>query len=199
MEEIKIEAYPSNSLEKKPAIKRIPGKVVAKTPGFFERVLGAHKDEIGEYVIWDILIPSIKSTISDIISNGIEMILYGEPRRGGRDRDRDRVGSRISYTKYYDRGEREHDRDRRQTRPIKRYDVDDVVLDTRQDCEDVISQLVDLISQYGVVTVANLYDIVGFPDEYPDNKYGWTNLSGAGYRHVREGYILELPRPVALD
>ena len=50
-------------------------------------LLRAAVDEIGDYVIWDILIPAFKSTITDIVANSVEMLFYGEPRARGRDRD----------------------------------------------------------------------------------------------------------------
>ena len=51
-------------------------------------------------------------------------------------------------------------------------------------------------SQEKVDSVADLYGLVGIDSEYTDNKYGWTNLSSASIKATRDGYILDLPRPV---
>jgi hypothetical protein len=175
-------------------IRKVNAIIIEKKPRFWERLIGSHSDEIADYALWEVLIPALKSTITDIISNSIEMLFYGEPRRGSRDRG-DR--SKVSYTQYYgdrDRGKTEHYYARK-----SRYEFDDIVMPTRQDCEDILGQLIDLIDDYGKVSVSELYDIVGKGDEYVDQKWGWTNLSQAGYRSVRNGWILDLPKPKPLN
>ena len=53
----------------------------------------------------------------------------------------------------------------------------------------------DLIDQYGVVSVADLYDLVGLTStNYTDNKYGWTDLRHAEVRRDRDGYLLRMPK-----
>ena len=58
-----------------------------------------------------------------------------------------------------------------------RHDFDDIVLDSRGEAEEVLSTLVDLVEDYGVASVADLYDLVGIESTFVDTKYGWTNLS----------------------
>lgn len=152
---------------------------------------------VKNYIINDVLIPAAKKAISDIVTNGIDMLLYGEAK--GRSRDRDRNGSRVSYTKYYERGrESERDYDRRTTRRSV-YDYDDIILDTRGEAEEVLNRMDDLIDAYGMVSVADLYDLVGISGNYTDNKYGWTNLRNATVQRVREGYLLKLPKALPFD
>ena len=122
------------------------------------------------------------------------MILYGEAR--GKDRRRD-SGSRVSYTKYYERDrDREYDRNRSR-RSV--YDYDDIILDTRREAEDVLNRMDDLIDAYGMVSVADLYDLVGVSGNYTDNKYGWTNLRNAEVRRTRDGYLIKLPKALPFD
>lgn len=151
---------------------------------------------VKEYVINDVLIPAAKKAISDIITNGIDMILYGEARG----RDRRGNGSKVSYTKYYDR-ERDRDYDRSRSRTTRRsvYDYDDIILDTRGEAEEVLNRMDDLIDTYDIVSVADLYDLVGIQGNYTDNKYGWTNLRNATVQRVRDGYLLKLPKALPLD
>jgi hypothetical protein len=53
-----------------------------------------------------------------------------------------------------------------------------------------------LDSQYEVVTVADLYELVGTEPTHVDTTWGWTNLKGAGVARVRGlGYLLDLPEP----
>ena len=149
---------------------------------------------VKDYIVNDVLIPAAKKAISDIITNGIDMILYGEAR--GKDRRRD-TGSRVSYTKYYER-DRDRDYDRGRTRRSV-YDYDDIILDTRGEAEDVLNRMDDLIDAYGMVSVADLYDLVGISGNYTDNKYGWTNLRNAEVRRTRDGYLLKLPKALPFD
>lgn len=149
---------------------------------------------VKDYIVNDVLIPAAKKAISDIITNGIDMILYGEAK--GRDRRRD-GGSRVSYTKYYER-DRDRDYDRGRTRRSV-YDYDDIILDTRGEAEDVLNRMDDLIDAYGMVSVADLYDLVGVSGNYTDNKYGWTNLRNAEVRRTRDGYLLKLPKALPFD
>lgn len=71
----------------------------------------------------------------------------------------------------------------------------DIVLASRSDAEEVLTQLRDLLYDYGVVTVSDLYDLVGITSKFTDNKYGWTNLKTAVIKGVRTGYLLDLPTP----
>ena len=149
---------------------------------------------VKNYIINDVLIPAAKKAISDIVTNGIDMILYGEAR--GKDRRRD-SGSRVSYTKYYER-DRDRDYDRNRSRRSV-YDYDDIILESRREAEDVLNRMDDLIDAYGMVSVADLYDLVGITGNYTDNKYGWTNLRNAEVRRTRDGYLIKLPKALPFD
>lgn len=144
---------------------------------------------VSEYVVKDILIPSAKRTLGDMLNNGIDMMLYGEvkPKR------RSTSSSRVSYASYYDRDDRTIRRDSNIGRA--RTSSHDVLLETRVEAEEVLNTLDDLIDQYGVVSVADLYDLVGLTStNYTDNKYGWTDLRHAEVRRDRDGYLLRMPK-----
>lgn len=210
MTEIDRDKYPSNSImgrnskssDGSQKIERVTSaRVLKRRKSFAETVFGENASAVTNYILLDVLIPAAKSTISDMISNGIEMLLYGEPRRrGGRDRDRDKTY--VSYSAYYGR-DRDRDRDRGRDddrdRGGRRKRFDDIVLETWNDADEVLNHLVDLIEEYDVATVANFYDLVGINGDYTDNKYGWDNLSKATIRRVRSGYVLDLPKPIVLD
>ena len=52
---------------------------------------------------------------------------------------------------------------------------------------------------YGLVRVADLYDLVGITGSYTDNKYGWTNIRNVEPIRVRDGYMLKLPKAMPID
>ena len=147
---------------------------------------------VKSYVLMDVLVPAIKKAISDIVTNGIDMLLYGETGRSRRKTN----ASVVSYRNYYDsRREERYSSSRTRTG----YSYDDVVLETRGEAEDVLSRMDELIDTYGVVSVADLYDLVGISCNYTDNKYGWTNLRNAEPVRVRDGYMLKLPKAMPID
>jgi hypothetical protein len=205
--------YPSNSFKsrkealipEKNVTKVTKGGVIKKkkslSDSFAQMIYSEDTRSIGAYIVYDVLIPAFKDTISQMITTGIEMLLYGESnknrntfRRGGRDRDPSRT--HVSYNSF---SNRERDRGQRDSRNKFRQRFDDVILDTRADAEEVLSNMVDLIDNYGVVTVADFYDLIGLPGEWSDNKYGWENLSQAYVERVRLGYTLALPKTTVLD
>lgn len=148
-------------------------------------------NNVKSYVLMEVLVPAIKKAISDIITNGCDMLLYGDtaPKKSRSRSDK------VSYRDYYDRDDRKVS-----SHPIStRYSYDEIVLDTRSEAEEVLERMDELLETYGMVSVADLYDLVGMSCEYTDNKYGWTNLRSADVIHVRDGFLLKLPRPYPIN
>lgn len=148
---------------------------------------------VKSYVIMDVLIPALKKAVSDIVTNGIDMILYGETGRN----KRSSTASNVSYRSYYDR--RDDDRRYSSNRTVSGYSYNDIILETRGEAEEVLSRLDELIETYKIATVADLYDLVGITGNYTDNKYGWTNIRNAEAVRVRDGYVLKLPKALPIN
>ena len=199
-------SYPSNSNKSKEEAlakpekrveKAVTGSVKIKKKSEIKKLTDVFISEdisnVKQYVVMDVLIPAIKKAISDIITNGVDMILYGESGRS----KKNRPSSKISYRDYYER-----DRDRRDydgSRARSGYEFDDVIIETRAEAEDVLSRMDDLVSSYGVVSVADYYDLVGVRCEYTANNYGWTNIRNADVvRHRDGGFVIKLPRAMPI-
>lgn len=186
--------------------KVIKGSVITRKKSLGKRIkelfFGDDVPSVTGYIIHDVLIPAAKSTLSDMVSGGIEMLLFGSSR-GTRTR-RDKGKSYVSYTNYYKSDERDG-RDSHRDRPDHsrnnraRHNFDDIIIESRGEAEEVLSHLVDMILDYDTACVADLYDLVGIPTTFVDNKYGWTDLSGATISRVRAGYMINLPKPYLLD
>lgn len=140
---------------------------------------------VKSYILMDVLVPAVKKAISDIVTNGIEMMLYGETGR-----KKNSNSSRISYRDYYKDDRRSRDR------VVSRssYDYDDIILETRGEAEDVLSRMDEIMDTYGIVSVADFYDLVGVTGSFTDNKYGWTNIRSANVLRTRDGYMIKLPK-----
>lgn len=157
------------------------------------------------FVAGDVLIPAAKDMITDAATQAVERMVFGESR-GFRNRSggyRPSPSSHTPYNRYSQGGgapwrpEPPRDVSRRARAS---HDFDEIILESRGEAERVIDMLMEMVSQYSQATVGDLYDLVGISSAYTDNKYGWTNLQGAGVQHIRGGqFLLNLPKPEPLD
>lgn len=178
--------------------KVVSGKVKTrdnKSRKFAGIFISEDASSVKSYIFEDVLIPTVKKVISEIVSNSVDIILYGGSGRGGSGR---RSENKVSYRSYYDD---RHD-DRRDTdryNPRSRFEYEDIVFNTRGEAEAVRRQMLDVIERYGMVTVADMYDMAGLTAPYTGNGYGWTNIRSAEPVRVRDGYILRLPKATPID
>lgn len=179
--------------DRKKVEKVVHGKVRTKPKSGVSKLTDVFISEdaanVKSYIVMDVLVPAVKKAISDIVRDGIDMILYGESR--GR-----RSSSASSYVSYRDYS-RSDDRGR-DSRTRSGYTHDDIILDSRGEAEEVLTRMDELIDTYGNVSVADLYDLIGKSCEYTDNKYGWTNIRNAEPIRVRDGYMLKLPKALPI-
>lgn len=190
--------------EEKKEIKQITsGKVVKKEKSLGKKVgqslLGDDSKDVGSYILHDVLIPALKDTISDMVTGGIEMLLFGKSSNRTRSRGSTSKYGKVNYSSYSSSPSERAGAHKISNRGRNKHDFDEIVLESRGEAEDVISHLVDLVDDYGMASVADLYDLVGIASSYTDNKYGWTNLSSAGVSRTRNGYLLNLPRTEVID
>ena len=159
---------------------------------FRDAIISEDAENVKSYILLDVVIPALKKGIFDTITNGLDMVLYGE---NGRNRRRGN-SSTVSYNRYYDDERR---RSRPSMRSDQRYSYDDIILESRGEAEEVLARMDELIDTYEVVSVADLYDLVGIQGRHTDNKYGWTSMRAASVVRTRDGYMLKLPKALPLD
>lgn len=200
----KMDEYKPNSYKSKEEIKDKKIEKIVKgntkykkkscikqfTDGFIQEDI----NHVGSYILIDILIPAVKKAISDVVTNGIDMILYGET---GRTKKKSQ-SSNISYRSFYDK-DKDSERDKYYSWNRSR-SYDDVIIEDRAEAEEVLSRMDELISVYGMVSVADFYELVGINGNYTDNKYGWTDIRSATVVRARGGgYIIKLPKAMPLN
>lgn len=185
--------------EEKKIEKVVTKKVITRKKNglrkFADLFIAEEVEDVKSYIFLEVLIPSIKKAVSDIVKDGIDMLLNGETNR------RKKSGSsKISYIDYYDNDDRRSDRRSSSSRRVSMgFNYDDIIFATSREAEDALIQMDDIISKFKVVCVADLYEMAEIPnDNYTLNNYGWTNLSSARVVPVRGGYIIRLPRAVPL-
>lgn len=181
--------------EEKRAEKVVQGRVTVKknemrrlTDVFISEDVSKVKD----YIIHDVLIPTFKETIYNIVVNSLDISLFGG-RGSGSKRS---VADRVSFRDY--NGVSRKDDRTCSTRTNSGYSYDDITLSTRGEAEAVLSRMDEIMEEYDVVRVADLYDLVGVTGEHTDNKYGWTNIRNAEVIRVRNGYRIKMPRALPI-
>jgi len=202
--------FPANSRaarEEKKVEKVVTGPVARrKTPlgtRLAQTFIADDARGVGGYVLFDVLIPAFKDVIADVVSQGIERVLYGSARSSSR-----RTGTRpsgggfTSYNRYSSSTppwKRDEERSPISRRSRSTFDFDGIVLGTRGEATEVIDRLFDLVAKYEEATVSDLYELTGITGSFTDEKWGWRDLRGAGVTRVSGGYLLDLPRPEPLS
>ena len=150
------------------------------------------------YLLEDVIVPAIKTTISDVVKNTIDMMFWGKtgrPRTGT-------PASRIQYTNYSKQQTMQARQIQQQPR-AKSYEFDEFEFDDRQDAIDVKNRMVEQLGIYQMVSVADFKDFAGVDPKYlkyTDNKYGWTDLSTAEVIHVPGGkWKIDFPKAIVLE
>lgn len=155
--------------------------------------LSEESDTVGSYIVWDILIPSAKETISDLVTGAINILLFGDAgSRSNRKNNRRVIGGYKDYSTSSRVSSRDRDDERRYGRRSRRA-FDDIVLPDRTIALQVLDDMRDLIEDYGQCSVADYYDFVGQTWDPMDKFWGWTNLAGVKPRPIHGGCILDLP------
>jgi hypothetical protein len=145
---------------------------------------------VKSYIAMDVLVPAFKKLIFDIFTDGIEMILYGS--KGSKS---GKSGSKISYRSYYD--EPSDNRSSRAT--TGRFDYEDIIYDSRGEAEIVLKNMNGCMKRFGMVTVADMYDLSGLTAPHTAFRYGWMSIRNASVKRVRDGYIIDLPKATMVD
>ena len=189
------------NLEKKKVDKVVSGSVKTKKKSslskFADTFIEEDKDTVVGYLLSEVLIPSFKKMVSDTIKTGIDKMLYGDAEVSRSNSP----ASKISYSKYYN-DKSSYSRSS-STAPVANrrdtYEYNNIVLETRGDAEAVLMGMDDIIAKYEIVSVADLYDLVGIAGSYTDYKYGWTDIRSARIERVRDGYVIRMPKALPLD
>lgn len=181
--------------------KKSPGKKIS------EFLFADDVKNVFQYIFLDVLIPVVKSTILDIVSISADRMLFGDDGDSVRRRSHKRYlgGSSINYGNYSkgdpeNRYFREHRTSSKATGTSlrARASFHDIVIQDRNDIEEVLTKLEELIDVYGQASIADFYDLVGVETSFVDYKHGWDNLARATIKRVRDGYIIDFPRPEQL-
>lgn len=207
--------YPSNSNKAKVSVSKesknlervTTNSAVRRKKPFFKSITEtfsqADAASVLNFVVMDVIVPAAKDMLSDAISSGLDQLLFGGESRGGR-----RGGTRqpnngyVSYNRYSSNNTLRPEPYRGPSiskRGRATHNFDEIILPTRVEAESVIDRLFDVVDRFEIATVSDLYELVGISGNFTDERYGWSNLRGAGVSRVKNGYLLNLPRPEQID
>lgn len=186
----------------------VSGEVTARKKSlgrrFKELFIGGDSKSVMQYVIGEVLIPQAKDMITEAASSGFERLIYGDnARRPNRFGSRPVGSGPTPYNRYAMRGNNPLGRSTREDRPpmasLKSHGIEDILLATRVEADTVLDRLYDLLAKYEMVSVSDLYQLINWSSNHIDHKWGWTDLQGTSVHRVRDGYVLNLPKPQPLD
>lgn len=184
-----------------PVISSKPKEVKETLGQKFKRVfLSEDVDNVGSYIFLDVLVPAVKDLFASLIENTVNVALFGSTSRhtyrGGSNQQRASLywNSSVGQSRGFAQPA--------QQRPTNKAanNFRDLIYDTRKEAEDVLESLVELISLYGVATIQDLYAASNMTsNNFTNNDYGWLDLSSAKIIRSRDGWVLELPKPILID
>ena len=163
---------------------------------FADNLISEDAGKVKSYIFMDVLLPALKKLVSDVVTDGIDMILYGET--GRTKKSSSSTGQYVSYSSY---SSRDRDRTRYSSDSGRgRMNLDDIEFDRKSDADEVLRQMDEIIDRYGTVSVADLYDLAGLVAPHTATRYGWTNISSAQPERTRHGsWVIKFPRALAID
>ena len=171
----------------------VPQKKKPLGQRFKNMITGVEFKGATQYVFLDVLVPAVKNMVVDAVDVGVKRMIYGDaaPPRG-----MPHQRSKTTYASPVNRGrdsvmlpkQPPHSAPSRGSRA-----ANDIVLNTREEAELVLSTLQDIIEKYDFASVSDFHTIVGLPSTYVDNNWGWSALHYVEVRQIREGWLLDMP------
>lgn len=154
-----------------------------------------------EYVITDVLVPTIRDLLFEGVQSGFEKWVYGESRvrRGGGSMSSGY--SSVGHVNYAGMSSNKPSTTRSLSQSARaRHDFGEIVIHNRQEAEEVLDRLYEELSRYGQVNVAVLYELTGIQSSHADHNWGWNSLRGAKIARLPRsgGWLLDLPEPEPL-
>lgn len=196
-----VPAYPSNS--DKTVNPTAPGKQITPvqnagklvTPAekslgrqIFDEIFVNSAKDVGNYVLHDVLIPYFKDTVYNIIMGGLNAFFYNGKKTIGR---LGGANKSFSANATADVGISTSVSDQR------RFDFVNVAFPTKDDADDALEALQDILDEYPTVSVANFYSIAKVKnDNYMANDWGWRRgaLESATVGLTPNGYVITFPK-----
>ena len=155
---------------------------------------------VGNYALFDVLIPSVKRTLYDLFTKMLGFSLFGGKVEGNP------FGSSSYANQYQQVMYKANEVNYRpynstpQPKPQQNYsytgfEYENWIFKERGDIEAVLNQMTDMIEAYGFATIVDLYDSVNQTAPYTAENYGWRSMNGCEPVFCGTGWRLKMTKP----
>lgn len=165
---------------------------------FRESFTGDDAKTVGQYLLFDVIVPSIKDLLFSMIVEGGKRALFGG---GAGPKTKNPITSNnTSYSQMFSGGGSSllSSGNTTITKPRATFDYKEVVVESRPEAEAVVDALQKVIDEYGNATVADLYACVGVSPDHTAIKWGWISLEGMEIHPMQQGYLIRMPQVTSL-
>lgn len=180
--ERQIKGVASGTVKKKSEVQKLANMFISDDASNLKSLL-----------LTDVIIPRITQLVCDGVQYACDVIFKGR-RDGGSNRS---YGT--SYTSYSSFSSNRNTRYAGESTTMNRFDHDDILFRTSSDADAVLTQMEECIDKYGLVTVADMYDMARLRPPHTGNKFGWMSLRSAEIRRVGGGWIIKLPDATPIE
>lgn len=166
-----------------------------------ENFTGADAHSVGQYVIFEVVVPRVKELIFDVGESALRRSLFGESPKGYSSRSIIPKG----YTAYNAIASgaisKVQQQVSRQAPQPGSDEFGEIIVESRGEAQEVMDKIGNLIETYGMASVSDLKAAVGLTGNFTDEKFGWVAMGGTDIRRTggaTPGYVLIFPRPEEL-
>jgi hypothetical protein len=160
---------------------------------FTDVFIAEDANSVRSHIFNDVFVPAIKKLVTDIIKDGVDMLVNGRVTRPNKSNSF--FSDQVSYDRFSSSSNSP-----KPIRTINRFSYDDIEFETRTEAEMVLDHMMGCIGKYGFVTVAAMYDMVGRTAPFTAENYGWTTINNAYVDRVYGGgYVIKLPRAIPIE
>lgn len=190
----------------RPKVKKVvTGEARIKSPSFGAKLkstfTGDDARSVGTFILFDVVVPAVKSMLADAASQGTERLLFGDQSSRPRTRGSGN-GQHIPYSRMSmgsSNSSRRNSPREFDDRDRATHNFDSIIVESRPEAEEILDRLTISIEEYGSARVTDFYEMVGITGSFTDDKWGWLSLRDSGIKHVRGGYLIVLPLPVHIE
>lgn len=180
----------------------ITGEVQIKKKSFFKRFKGSMISEdahsVGEYVIKEVVLPTVKDLIYNSARGALEIALFGKAsgRSGRRNTPYNSLneGVRYQYNGSSNSSKR-NERSNQTLAPENWFNVGDIGFKERMDAERSLEKMRMILEEYPTASVADFYSTLNKTAPYTAENYGWSDLSGVQTYPYKGWFYIDFPEP----
>ena len=104
----------------------------------------------------------------------------------------------ISYNSMFDNAKKKKINEQPRNNGFNFDDIGRVIVDSNEDAEKCIAQMIEIESTYGNVRVADLYDYFHESAPHTMSPYGWHDFASAKVKPLNDGSYLIIPPQLEL-